>query len=154
MELFPIIYTSLLVAAGLFVLTVIISYISYKLKQDKPGIESAHSVSANKQAYPGKEKRPEFKKVISPEEEPTASGKQIPDNERKTSKKKTDLEKYPSNKPIKNNGGKEQTGIENSSSNDNRIKIVKDLGHANKSGHVAQKSNLTEEIKKKKSIMA
>lgn len=33
MELFPIIYTSLLIAAGLFVVTVIVSYVSYKVRQ-------------------------------------------------------------------------------------------------------------------------
>jgi len=35
MELLPIIYNSLLIAAGLFVITVVISYISYKIKGEK-----------------------------------------------------------------------------------------------------------------------
>ena len=68
MELFPIIYTSLLIAAGLFILTVIISYVSYKVKQNKNTVEEdtlprqntvKHSQSPPSQPKPYKKPRQE-----------------------------------------------------------------------------------------------
>ena len=41
MELLPIIYNSLLIAAGLFVVTVVISFISYKVKRNKGIIDDS-----------------------------------------------------------------------------------------------------------------
>lgn len=47
MELLPIIYNSLLIAAGLFVITIAISYVSYKIKQGKGTLGEREEIEYN-----------------------------------------------------------------------------------------------------------
>lgn len=56
MELLPIIYNSLLIAAGLFVVTVVISFISYKVKKSKGLLDNSDEREPFKTVFRNKNK--------------------------------------------------------------------------------------------------
>ena len=132
MELFPIIYTSLLIAAGIFLITVIISYVSYKVRQNNTENEGpAASVTTSKPAY-----TPEKKPAVRPEYTGKYPAKEKYSNERRKEIKEEEFYRHSSKSSSSNQNEKysrkDEPGIKASSSirkiePERRIEILKDL---------------------------
>lgn len=100
MELLPVIYNTLLIAAALFVITVAISYISYKIKQSKGLVEDSNQPASLKSVFHDKKKveeelKPHYRtKYPKPPPQPRKEQKKVAKKEvPKVRKKETSKEK-------------------------------------------------------------
>ena len=128
MELLPVIYNSLIIAAGLFVITVAVSYISYKLKQ-KNGNDEESATPANSHKHIQKSKPTELKpKYKSPppvkKEKPNRKDKPVPE---KKIEKKRPVEKKVKESPRQRETEPEKKRKKDLRGHETRIEIVKDL---------------------------
>lgn len=129
MELLPVIYNSLLIAAGLFVLTIVISYISFRIKQSKGTADQRQEIP-NSTVFKNK-------KRIEEELKPHYKTKHLkpppPKRERRRPEEKEKSREPKSESPPKPHSDKKREVQKNEPKQTNRIERVRDLGPNDKS---------------------
>lgn len=149
MELLPVIYNSLIIAAGLFVITIAISYVSYKIKDNRTK-EGQTSTTPHKKYLEDddhSELKPKFKSPPPVKKSKHKSDKPvIEEKKRRVEKPRT---------PPKSDGQSEKRRTKPEAQN--RIEVVKDLSKSSTKETEPQKSKADEkpksdEKKKKKNL--
>lgn len=157
MELLPIIYNSLLIAAGLFVVTVVISFISYKVKRNKGIIDDSDNREPFQTVFSNKNKveeklRSHYRTTHpNPKPRPHVEEKKIVEKEVPQPKVKKDIIKEHRSKKVQ----KPEPPIEKNK----RLERVTELVPSSKSSTdkrepkpVEQRKSKTEEQKSKKNL--
>lgn len=141
MELLPIIYNSLLIAAGLFVVTVAISYVSYKIKRNRGIVDEVETRQQPKPVVKEKrvaqeELKPRYKKP-----HPKPVPQKVHKEEKAVVKKKTDYKKK-EHEPRKASTPKQQKD------SNKRIERVTKLVPSDTTGENKRKKTMEKRIEK------
>lgn len=141
MELLPIIYNSLIIAAGLFVITVAISYVSYKIKDNRPKEGKASTHTPQKQ-YLKEDGHSELKPKFKSPPPVTNSGDRVRKPKKEEEKKKEIKRPKPSSQSHRTAESKHAKSESNT-----RIEVVRDLSKSSTKETETPKSKPVEKPK-------